>query len=1212
MADSDHHIFNFKDATAELGNQPATCGPGTFPLLMGIDGRFRDVLRRYPGHQRYADANAALGNTTTAAEFFPDYVVPFDIQKQKGSVARISGFAVYNAYSGGFELWYKFDTDADGVIRKYTLSQTGNCAFRVSGVVTGAGAYPMAGGVGEPTTAFNSSAYPQQQVRAWCVHDDGTGESLYAAGIFRVAGDRHCQCVARWDGETWWPLANSYFNGTINALASYGGKLYVGGAFTKRGTGYAGSSTIYNRMASWDRTSGWATVGGGVDGEVRCMLVLDGKLFVGGDFANTYADATAEPLAATAAVALASWDGSVWTSSTIAQTNPSVWALAGTGTTLYVGGTFTDANANAAGDYIFQCDTSFGTFAVLGTGAASSGVAALYLDGTTLYAGGSFTGMGGVANTQSIAKWSGGAWSAVGNGFTSGTVRTIGKEGSVIFAAGSSLVFGGNTRACWALVGTWTSPTSIPTTITDIYCQQSWGSFVHFGAGEMGSSFTYNPLATAYNAAGTSPLTTAPKVDVTSHDRYIFLLASNGVKKVLEWDPSATTFKVSTFGPGLVRLDGITNGSYVAATTGSGRLIEGNYQTFQRFFDPYRRRYTGLSDPNVDVTAATPFYITVNTRDGLNELNRAPDGYTQAEIFSTISSLDADVAAGGTIYRVGRGSIDATPGTYRRIYARVGYDTFFDNGNGWWYWAVSDAAIPDPAREYNEDVEQVGELSRVAAVCCYAGVTFALEDLDGQLQLRWSNSYRSEWESFPPLNSYSTGIRSDRMWSCRFIVAGDYLYLIGGDQVFRIQRVGTSISIIRIFSKMNILHCMGAEVVGMQLFIATKQGLLVVDPRSGSGGILDKVSRVFWDRWISTVKPADPTASVSLAYDAQMECLYVHNHRVKESLCLWVNSGKVSLLGLNSAECVVSAQDLDANVGQRAYFFSRRRWFSYPQFDPSDSSQAMTMLGEFLYSGSTAKYNAQIKAITLGDTGCPTPGYSSGRTKLRLGTGSSGQYPFTTDGTNATTVNVAPFAVIALSGTNKGKVYQVVGNDHQNIWLATAITGFAVDDVLALAPVPVLVVGSMLWNERGQVLVNNRKKVKGHTLTVSRITSNGSLAATTPTTGSVLTQFGTARQDNLVASDKPAPASFANFVTGVTSWFGLHDTLLQSAYQSCDGPTGSLSTDKEAANWARKTSDGTLLFPWFALWTSNYAVEVLFWDVLGTVEASMLAGAGTL
>ena len=1210
MADGDHHIFNFKDATAEFGNQPATCGPGTFPLLMGIDGRFRDVLRRYPGHQRYPDTNAALGNTTTAAEFYPDFVAPFDVQKQKGSTTRANGFAVYDAHNGACELWYKFDTDADGVIRKYALSKTGNCVLRTQSIL-GTASYPLGSGIGEDPAAFDSGASPGQQVRAFCTHDDGTGTALYAAGYFRMAGDRHCQCIAKWDGNRWSPLPNAFFDGTIKALASFGGKLYVGGDFTRLGTSYGAISTNYLRMACYDLDKGWATVGGGADGEVRCLLVLDNKLFVGGDFSNVYNTVGGLAIATDK---LASWSGTAWTACGL-TINDSVYCLTGSGTTLYVGGKFTDANGDGAADGIFTVTSSFGSLAHLGDGSKDGIITCMLLDGSTLYVGGSFTAMQNAgpvdaANTNAFAKYSGGTWSAVNGGFTSGTPQVIAKEGAVLFVAGSSLVSGATTRPMfYNLGGTWTSPPAIPTAITDLYAYASFGGFLHFGGEEFGSAFTYNPLAVAYDSLGVTPQTTAPKIDVTFHDRFIFLVASNGTKKVLQWDPTNTTWKVSPFGPGLTRMDGITSGTYLVATTASGRLIEGQYQTFQRFFDPDRRRWSGLSDPNIDGGDATPFYITVNMNGGLGELNRAPEGYTQTEIFSTISSLDLTVAGGGTIYRVGRGSINAT---YRRSYAVVGYDNFQDNGDGDYKWAISDAAIPDPGREYNVDVEQSGELSGVVAMACYAGMTFALEDLNGRLQLRWSNSYRTEWESFPPLNSFDTGIRYDRMWSCRFIAAGDYLYLVGGDQVFRIQRVGTSVSIIRIFSKLNVLHCMGVEVVGMQLFIATKQGLLVVDPRSGSGGILDKVSRVFWDRWISTVKPADYTAAISLAYDAQMECLYIHNHRVKESLCLWVNSGKVSLLGLNSAECVVSAEDLDANVGQRAYFFSRRRWFSHPQFDPSDSSQAMTMLGEFLYSGSTAKYNAQIKAITLGDTGCPTPGYSSGRTKLRLGTGSSGQYPFTTDGTNATTVNVAPFAVIALSGTNKGKVYQVVGNDHQNIWLATAITGFAVDDVLALAPVPVLVVGSMLWNERGQVLVNNRKKVKGHTLTVSRIRSNGDLAATTPTTGSVLTQFGTARQDNLVASDKPAPSSSPNLVTGVTPWFGLHDTLLQSAYQSCDGPTGSLSTDKEAANWARKTSDGTLLFPWFALWTSNYAVEVLFWDVLGTVEASMLAGAGTL
>jgi hypothetical protein len=89
---------------------------------------------------------------------------------------------------------------------------------------------------------------------------------------------------------------------------------------------------------------------------------------------------------------------------------------------VYVGGVFASASGVANTPRIAYYDPADGLFHAMGTGGAGGNVSwmAMGPDGI-LYAAGSFTSMGGIANTNNIAKWNGSAWSALGTGVTGGS-----------------------------------------------------------------------------------------------------------------------------------------------------------------------------------------------------------------------------------------------------------------------------------------------------------------------------------------------------------------------------------------------------------------------------------------------------------------------------------------------------------------------------------------------------------------------------------------------------------------------------------------------------------------------------------------------------------------------------------------------------------------------------------------------------------------------
>ncbi|HVM97275.1 MAG TPA: hypothetical protein VMT89_12855, partial [Candidatus Acidoferrales bacterium] len=91
-----------------------------------------------------------------------------------------------------------------------------------------------------------------------------SGNNMYAAGYFTLAGDAATQYVMKWDGTSWSTLGSGLGNGTVGnweayALAIVGTDVYVGGNFNSAG----GVST--NGIARWNGSS-WSDVGGGLDG----------------------------------------------------------------------------------------------------------------------------------------------------------------------------------------------------------------------------------------------------------------------------------------------------------------------------------------------------------------------------------------------------------------------------------------------------------------------------------------------------------------------------------------------------------------------------------------------------------------------------------------------------------------------------------------------------------------------------------------------------------------------------------------------------------------------------------------------------------------------------------------------------------------------------------------------------------------------------------
>jgi hypothetical protein len=254
------------------------------------------------------------------------------------------------------------------------------------------------------------------------------GANLYVGGDFVVVCSKAnnsprppgvvASHVARWNAGTWSSLGSGGENGVdgvVNALAFAAGSLYVGGSF-----GAAGSKQASN-LARWDG-AGWNPVGigaaNGVSSTVDALAVFAGKLYVGGAFKFA---------GAVSALRVAQWDGSQW--SALAQglgttaagdTGPVNAMLADTqgvfasGAIVAInGGDIVDGVARWTGS-AWQPLVDVSDFTMI-----DGHVNAFAVRGGDLFVGGAITRVGEVP-VNNVARWNGSAWSSLGSAANNG------------------------------------------------------------------------------------------------------------------------------------------------------------------------------------------------------------------------------------------------------------------------------------------------------------------------------------------------------------------------------------------------------------------------------------------------------------------------------------------------------------------------------------------------------------------------------------------------------------------------------------------------------------------------------------------------------------------------------------------------------------------------------------------------------------------------
>jgi len=238
-----------------------------------------------------------------------------------------------------------------------------------------------------------------------------------------IVSPLHPSTLLNENGEPIFTMADD-IQGQVYHMVVLDGKLYVGGRFEKA------DRRVVNNLAVWDGTK-WSGVGKGVDGPVKAMCAMGTDLVVAGDFSYV-GKGSDEP--GIKANRIARWDGKKWNIFAPLNIDREIFALAYDGKTLYIGGNFTKLEGKTDAHKVAMWDGK--GWKPVGKSKFDNSIIAMTCVGKTLYVGGFFLNISEEEPASHVAMWDGKEWTEVGKKGLDNDVRSLANDGKNVYAAG--------------------------------------------------------------------------------------------------------------------------------------------------------------------------------------------------------------------------------------------------------------------------------------------------------------------------------------------------------------------------------------------------------------------------------------------------------------------------------------------------------------------------------------------------------------------------------------------------------------------------------------------------------------------------------------------------------------------------------------------------------------------------------------------------------
>lgn len=369
-------------------------------------------------------------------------------------------------------------------------------------------------------------------------------------------------------------------------------------------------------------------------------------------------------------------------------------------------------------------------------------------------------------------------------------------------------------------------------------------------------------------------------------------------------------------------------------------------------------------------------------------------------------------------------------------------------------------------QDYFQDQTLFDEVMPKGGSCIMLGTTFIISNVGGGSpssteehrvddgvrglgETRWSSSTDISPELFPPGNSFVPKVPTNDCIA--FVELSGMAVGWSADRMYFIRKDGQYLRVQEIHEGFGIVGKKAVDVVsGMAYFLTTK-GLKSVD----ANGALDDVkvfNRVVLHEW-----SASELSSVSIAYDALLGALFIHNPTRKHTLVLWFNTGKATELYDTPFTQVVrgvwptSLSDLSSTLVERAFFVQ-----DAPDHDTSDGFLP-DWKPRICLVDTTGR-----KTGTLGQTLVDTDGLQGTHTNIRsifttTGTGASQAITLTLSGGVLPRNPEGAFVYVLSSPTaswvgQKAQVYYKASSTSL-VFTDTTFNGLPAGSVVGISPV---------------------------------------------------------------------------------------------------------------------------------------------------------------
>lgn len=637
------------------------------------------------------------------------------------------------------------------------------------------------------------------------------------------------------------------------------------------------------------------------------------------------------------------------------------------------------------------------------------------------------------------------------------------------------------------------------------------------------------------------------------------------------------------------------------------------------------RRITDYDGSSKQATVATAFGAGV---DAANSTYRVLEvTHERVQVFSTISSGASTEPAGGTFYKAyeglvdlegdNTGATDEAAGTLSRagyweaqlfVAPGAGVDVTGANAgaasDGEGATSISDNSLPG-LYAYDLFDDEINRHDAFYAIAHFQDVTYGLVNQDASgagayLDIVHSSPNKLDPENFPTTNVYRTRIQASQGHTCRFVEAADYLYLFGGNSIYRVQRVGATVGFTELLQGTPFIHKDAIVRVGSAIFAATENSILQVDARSGSASVIPGLDRLFRDRWKGAIQISSASSqSTTLrgGYDARMQCVFFHLPSVGETLCLWLGTGKISLLLGMNYQGVVSGPDLETGDAERAYFVSGSRYFVAADHNESMACQSFGCVPYGSSGGLTRALGEAPDTETISAVAYK---------RIKVGTGSDA---FTTNGSTA--LNMRGALVWFLTGAEAGNCYRVLtvssSNANRLVLNHTAwkSTGPASGDVVAVGPVPMVFVGCPLWSpKRSTTDFHSRRIVTGLDAFLGRLSASN----VTWTSDFGVLKAGVARHHRVLERENHTTPPYQWSTGDGFVYANAENWLAPGALPSAENPDSNYVTIQPYATGTSVASDGIVLLPWVMSLVSGTRFSVYSIRLEGSFENALIAG----